>query len=157
MSANPDIQALKVGVARSDITPPIGIKSSGFANRGPLTKLHDPLYATAVVFQLSNQHVVLISCDLLGLDAETVDEIRHDIHMTTDLPVGAITISCTHTHYGPDPYRDQENPIIKHYRANLIHNICGVVKSALLDMQPVVLHIGYGTSDIGINRREKLP
>ena len=43
-------QQLHCGIARADITPPVGIKSAGFAGRGSLTHLHDPLFATGVVF-----------------------------------------------------------------------------------------------------------
>ena len=150
-------QTLKCGIARADITPPVGIKSAGFAGRGPLSRLNDPLFATAVVFELDTQSVVLISCDLLGLDASTVGEIRQEIHCRTQIPRNAITIACTHTHYGPDPYRDSENPMINAYRANLIQILGGVVEAAYRNLQPCILRIGWGESDIGINRREKLP
>ena len=150
-------QQLKCGIARADITPPVGIKSAGFAVRGPLTKLHDPLFATAVVFDLGSQRIAMINCDLLGLDADTVKEIRAEIYHRTQLPIQAITVSCTHTHYGPDPYRAVEDPLVMAYRANLIHILAGVVKEAVGQLQPVTMRLGWGNSDIGINRREKLP
>jgi hypothetical protein len=150
-------QNLKCGIARADITPPVGIKSAGFAGRGPLSRLHDPLFATAVVFDLGSQCIALISCDLLGLDADTVGEMRQEIYNRTQIPLHSITVACTHTHYGPDPYRDSENPMIKAYRANLIQVLGGVVEAAYGDLQPVKLRISWGESDIGINRREKLP
>lgn len=157
MTQDTDINQLRVGVARADITPPIGIKSAGFAGRGPLSRLHDPLYATAILFEVNKERAVLISCDLLGLDAETVAKIRNEIHSRTQLPFDEMTVSCSHTHYGPDPYRDQDNPLIKAYRTNLIHTLAGVVEVAMKDMQPASLFVAWGESDIGVNRREKLP
>lgn len=148
---------LKVGIARADITPPVGTKSAGFAGRGPLSKLHDPLYATAAVFDLGSHNVALLSCDLLGLDAETIGEIRQKIARKTGIALNAITVACTHTHYGPDSYRDMEDPMIKAYRENLIHTLAGVVEAAHNSVQPVIMRVGWGESDIGINRREKLP
>jgi neutral ceramidase len=151
------IHQLHCGIARADITPPVGIKSAGFAGRGPLSRLHDSLYATAIVFILDTQRIAVVSCDLLGLDADTVSAIRQEITQRTQLPENAITVACTHTHYGPDPYRDAANPMIKTYRANLIQVIGGAVEAANRDTQPVTMRIQWGESDIGINRREKLP
>lgn len=148
---------LLVGIARADITPPIGIKSAGFAVRGPLTCLHDPLLATALVFSDGTQKVAVVSCDLLHLDAETIGEIRQQVRQKTNIPDHAITIACTHTHYGPDPYRDLDDPKVAAYRANLIHTLTGIIEVAATNLQAVKLRVQWGASDIGINRREKRP
>ena len=93
----------------------------------------------------------------LGLDDETVGAIRHEILNRTNKAIQTVTVACTHTHYGPDPYRDMEDPMVNAYRANLIHTLAGVVEAAHKAKQPAVLAVGWGESDIGINRREKLP
>jgi hypothetical protein len=149
--------SLQVGVARADITPPVGIRSAGFASRGPLTRWHDPLYATALVAAGDEHKVAIVACDLLGLNAETVGDVRRGIEARTDIPAHAIAIACTHTHYGPDPYRVASDPLVAAYRANLIHALTGVVAEADDALQPAILGVGWGTSYIGINRREKLP
>jgi len=151
------LETLLVGVARADITPPVGIKSSGFAARGPLTRYHDPLLATALVLAAGAQRAALIGCDLLDLDAETVREIRQHICQRTGIPENAITVTCTHTHYGPDAHRDLSDPLVHVYHANLIHVLTGIVEAAAAKLQPARLGVGWGQSDIGINRREKLP
>ncbi len=148
---------LAVGVARADITPPVGIQSAGFAARGPLTRYHDPLLATALVFDNGVQRAALIGCDLLDLDAETVQAIRQRIAERTSIPANAITIACTHTHYGPDAHRDLADPMVSAYHANLIHALTGIVEVAVADLRPARIGVGWGQSDIGINRREKLP
>lgn len=148
---------LLVGVARADITPPVGIKSAGFAGRGPLSRLHDPLLATALVFASGDDRVALVSCDLLGLDAATVGEVRALVEARTGIPGEAVTLACTHTHYGPDPYRAADDPLVQAYRANLIHTLAGVVAVAAADVAPARIGVGWGASDIGINRREKRP
>ena len=148
---------LSVGIARADITPPVGIKSAGFAARGPLVRLHDPLLATALVFADGDQRAAIVSCDLLDLDADTVHEIRSRVHRSTGIPENAITLACTHTHYGPDAHRDLADPVVKAYHANLIHTLTGIIEAAASDLRPAQLSVGWGTSDIGINRREKLP
>ena len=41
--------------------------------------------------------------------------------------------------------------------SNLIHLIAGAVEEAVSDLSPALLGVGWGESDVGINRREKLP
>ncbi len=157
MSQTENVPTLLAGVARADITPPVGIKSAGYAARGPLTRFHDSLLATALVLSDGAQQVALLSCDLLGLDAETVKEIRQQVQARTGLPEGALTVACTHTHYGPDPCRELTDPQVRAYRANLIHTLVGIVAVAAAEVQPARLRVGWGMSSIGVNRREKLP
>lgn len=157
MSEEIHSETISVGVARADITPPVGIKSAGFAVRGPLTRLHDPLLATALAFDDGQRRAALIACDLLHIDAQTVAEVRAQIERTTAIPGDAVTVACTHTHYGPDPYRNLDDPLVAAYRSNLIYTLSGVVSEAALRLQPARFGISWGESHIGINRREKLP
>lgn len=157
MTEHTSPDTLMIGIARADITPPVGTRSAGFAGRGPLSRLHDPLYATALVAAEGEIKAALIGCDLLGLDAATVAEVRRAVAERTAIPAAAVTVACTHTHYGPDPYRDQEDPLVSAYRANLIHVLAGAVEEAESLLAPAVAGVGWGTSDIGVNRREKLP
>jgi hypothetical protein len=57
---------LYVGVAKMDITPPVGIKMSGYAARERAHCIHDPLYAKVLVFEVEGQRIAIISCDLGG-------------------------------------------------------------------------------------------
>ena len=145
------------GLARADITPPVGTPSIGYAGRGPLTRQHDPLLAAALVLVEGEKRVVLLTCDLLGLDDQTVAQVRETIQARTGIDRDAVMVTCTHTHYGPDAFRNRANPIVAAYRANLIHVLAGTTQEALDNIQPVLLGIGWGRSDIGINRREKRP
>ncbi|MBN1642714.1 MAG: hypothetical protein JXA09_15875 [Anaerolineae bacterium] len=147
--------SLQIGIARADITPPVGIRSAGFASRGPLTRHHDPLSATALVAAGGGRVVAIVSCDLLWLDAGTVGEVREAIEAHTQIPAHAIMIACTHTHYGPDPYQVTSDPVVVAYRANLIHTLAGAVAEANANLQPALLGVSWGASDIGVNRREK--
>ncbi len=146
---------LKVGVARATITPPVGMPSAGFAARGPLRAFHDPLFATGMVVAEGATRAALITCDLIDLDAETVAEVRREIHQRTSITENHVSVTWSHTHYGPDPYRDKANPHVMAYRANLINLLAGLVEEAATDLTPAHVGIGWGTSYIGINRREK--
>ncbi|MBL7198773.1 MAG: hypothetical protein ISS56_01350 [Anaerolineae bacterium] len=148
---------IAAGVARADVTPPVGIRSIGFAARGPLTALHDPLHATALAISDGSRKAAMVACDLLGLDADTVAEIRAEVHRRTGIAPEHLTVACTHTHYGPDPYRDRSAPDVVAYRANLIYTVAGAVEEAVSRLRSAYLGVGWGKSDIGVNRREKLP
>jgi neutral ceramidase len=150
-------RTISAGVARADITPPVGIKSVGFSARGPLTRLHDPLYATALVAADGERRAALLACDLLGLDDETVADVRAEVHHRTGIAPGDVTVTCTHTHYGPDAFRFRGDPMVDAYRANLVHVLGGVVEEAAAGMGSALLGVGWGQSYIGVNRREKLP
>jgi len=148
---------LSVGIARTDITPPVGTPSAGFAGRGALAAHHDPLLATALVFSDASLRAAWIACDLLYLDIQTVSAIRAEVERRTGIAPGNVTVSCTHTHYGPTTSHTSEDALVNTYRANLVQLLAGAVQEAASEMQPAYLGVGWGTSDIGVNRREKLP
>ena len=153
---------LKMGVARADITPRAGIRMSGFGKRiQPSLGVNDPLYATALVAAAEDSVIAVLDCDLLFVTADFTAEMRERIEALTGIPGRNVMISCTHTHYGPQipgavAGAAQSPPAYEQaYRANLLHQLAGLVYEAKAGMQPVRLRIGRGQSDIGINRRTK--
>ncbi len=148
---------LQIGVARVDITPPVGIPMVGFAGRGGATDVHDPLTATALVVSSGDQQAVLVCTDLLYLQAETVADYRRVIAAATGLASEHITLTCAHNHFGPDVDRDASVDAVNAYRENLKHLLAGVVYQALQSRRPARMGVAWGSSDIGINRREKKP
>lgn len=150
-------QALQVGLARADITPPVGIRSAGFASRGPLTAHHDPLLATALVVAEGDMWAALVACDLIGMEADTVAEVRSKVQGRTGIAPHAVTVACTHTHYGPRFSDKDAGPVEDVYRQNLVHLLAGVIAEAEGALRPARMGIGWGESNIGINRREKQP
>lgn len=150
-------RVFQAGVASADITPAVGIQLVGFAGRGPSIGIHDHLHARALAFRDGSSRAVLIACDLLGLDAAAVADVRRAVTERVDIPSDRITVSCTHTHYGPDAYRDTSSPEVAAYRSNLVYQLSGAVFEAFQNMRPARIGVGWGSSSIGINRREKLP
>ena len=148
---------LRVGMARADITPPVGIPMIGFAGRGTATDIHDPLYATAMAVCSDSQQAVLIGLDLVHFEAETVSEFRRAIEDGTGIPPDRITLACSHSHYGPDVAGAGDSDPVEAYRNHLKYQLAGIVQEALQDLRPATLGVGWGCSDIGVNRRERLP
>ncbi len=92
----------RIGWARRDITPPIGIPLSGygfFQDRRAVA-VGDPLYARAVALG-NDEPALILALDLLGLDSVMVGRLRREIGARTGLGKDCIMLTCTHTHSGP--------------------------------------------------------
>ncbi|MFZ5832736.1 MAG: neutral/alkaline non-lysosomal ceramidase N-terminal domain-containing protein, partial [Planctomycetota bacterium] len=94
---------LKAGMAKVVITPPVGTRLSGYANRTqPSIEVLDDLYAKALVLDNGTQRVALVVCDIIGFRGDMVNEMRGLIHEQTGIEPDHVMITCTHTHTGPN-------------------------------------------------------
>jgi hypothetical protein len=153
--------SLYAGVARGNITPPIGIPLVGFAGRGPSTAVHDELSATVMVLQSGDERAALICCDVLSFPEQFVAELREEVERRLGVPGANVALHASHTHYGPSTRAYEESrpapPDVVAYTANLKYVLAGLVQAAAAEVQPVTLGFGRGASDIGVNRRERRP
>lgn len=86
---------MRVGAASVDVTPPAGLRLSGFAARtAPATGAHDRLSVRAVVVE----GTALVVCDVLGLSAETTARVRERCALASD----AVVVAAQHTHGAPE-------------------------------------------------------
>jgi len=151
---------LKIGLSTVDITPPIGINMIGFADREPSSiGVHDGLKAVSLVFSDGETTAALVSCDLLHIDASLVKMIRAEANRRTSIPENRIAIACTHTHYGPTvggfgaAFGAADD--VAAYRTSLKFHLAGAIQESFQNMKEAKVGIGWGTSNIGINRRER--
>lgn len=149
-------QAVDVGVARRDVSPPIGVDLCGFiAREGPNTGIHDPLYATALVASDAARSVALTVCDLIGLGARTVARLRAAVEARTGIPAAAQMYACTHTHGGPDTgVITTTGAADPGYLARLETTIVEAVVEARARMAPARIGWQRGTCDAAFNRRQ---
>ena len=70
---------MKVGYAKVEITPPLGIPVAGYYQKRYADGILDPLYAIAVAFDDGQKRAVLLSMDLLGITQVQMDEIRNAV------------------------------------------------------------------------------
>lgn len=154
---------LKIGLSTVDITPPIGISMIGFSDREPSSiGVHDGLKAISLVFSDGEMTAALVSCDLLHIDASLVKMIREEANRRTSIPQNQIAIACTHTHYGPNVggFRaafGAADDVAAAYRTSLKFLLAGAIQESSQNMKEAKVGIGWGTSNIGINRRERSP
>ena len=149
--------SLRAGVARIDITPPVGVDLTGFiARQNPSVGVRDPLYARALVLDDDDQQVALVSCDLLGLDRDLVVEIRDRIALATGIAAPQVMIACTHTHGGPATITLVDcGKIDPDYVESLVPRIVDAVVQAQARLQTVTLAVGSAASSTGVHNRRK--
>ena len=146
---------LACGLARRDISPPVGVDLSGFlARTGPCAGVHDPLTATALVASDGATRVALVSCDLIGLGAGCVRRVRAAVEAQTGITAPNQMYACTHTHGGP------ETGVITHtgaadpaYLLGLEQKLVDVVAEANAALAPARIRWQRGTCPVAINRR----
>lgn len=149
------------GVARIDITPPIGINMVGYYIReGASNGIERPLTATALVLSTGAEPIVILSCDIIFIQNPHAAEIRAAIAAALHTRPECVIISCSHTHCGPTlpgflTQDDEQRAIQAAYLANLKNLLLGVATTARRRLQPVHIASASGSSRIGINRREK--
>ncbi|MFY9555539.1 MAG: neutral/alkaline non-lysosomal ceramidase N-terminal domain-containing protein [Blastocatellia bacterium] len=93
---------LMAGVAKSDITPPVGTPLAGYGARRaqPSTGVHDPTEARALIIDNGVEKIAFVSVDHLGFDHGMVERIRTTASESTHILSDHIFIMSSHTHSG---------------------------------------------------------
>jgi neutral ceramidase len=93
---------LVAGVAKSDITPPVGTPLAGYGARRaqPSTGVHDPTEARALIIDNGSEKIALVSVDHLGFDHGMVERIRKIASEATHIAPEHIYVMSSHTHSG---------------------------------------------------------
>jgi len=155
---------LRAGVARTDITPPVGIAHAGWG-----AQTHEraagvdlPLWATALALSNGEQTTVTLDIDLVYIWERDAAEIRDRISDLTGVPESNVRLMYTHTHSGPTMRRregwiEEGSEMQGPYMDFLVHELAGAAWEAVNDLQPVRIAAGTGRSEIAVNRRFKRP
>lgn len=153
---------LKIGAAAVKITPPVGIPMAGYYFERGAEKIHDDLYAKALVLEKDDSKVAIVTCDLIGIPIEIVSEARALAAKSTGIDADHVMISATHAHTGPViPKKDgRDNPtgksaeILSAYISKLPGLIAESIKQANDALQPAKISFGLGHEEsISFNRR----
>ncbi len=141
---------MRVGAARVDITPPLGMAMDGYEARASgATGVHDPLHVRALVVEgADGTTVALVVADLLQVLPRLQGEVAAEIEARTGITRERLQLVGTHTHSGPDLGRpsDAEQAIGD--------RMVEAVESAWRARQDAVAAVGVGRVEgIGANRR----
>ena len=149
-----------VGVAEIDVTPAVGSKLAGFADRvADSTGVYLPLRSivTAITDRETERTVIMVSIEWLGF-SDWTDRVRKMIHASTDVPTSDILLCGTHTHCGP--------PIRKHIKADCraggvdeaylqasFAKVADTAKAAMEAREPVAMRSNTGWCGFAHSRR----
>jgi neutral/alkaline ceramidase-like enzyme len=99
---------LTAGVAKSDITPPVGTPLAGYGARRaqPSTGVHDPTEARALIIDNGSEKIAFVSVDHLGFDHGMVERIRSIAYEATQIRPDHIYVMSSHTHSGGGSYME---------------------------------------------------
>ena len=142
---------LTAGVARVEVTPPVGSPMGGYGERqGPSTGVHDPLYATVLVLKSPGMTVAIISCDLRSFPSERIITLARERKLADH-----ILIAVTHNHSGPLTWEDKSWPRTERsWFADTEDKILQALETATKQMFPARIAAGFGEIYLGHNRRQ---
>ena len=143
---------LRAGVAKVDITPPVGMRMWGYGNRkGPSTGVLDPLYARVLVLEAGDKKLALVALDL-GRPFGPVSLTRLREAAQKSSGISYLLVVASHTHSGPvvqDEYPPGATPA---WESSALDNISRAIGDANADLVEARLGVGTGATYIGHNR-----
>lgn len=149
----------KVGMARADITPPVGIRAHnwGAGHTERSTGIHVPLTATALAMVGADETAFLVSLDLGWFTAPAHDAaIRGQVLAALDLPEDRLLLHLIHTHAGPTTSPDEEGlpggDLIPAYIDQLISTVADICRQAENAAVECDISWGYGHCDLAVVR-----
>jgi len=148
---------VRAGVAKGDITPPVGTYLTGFAGRpGPSTGVHDSLEAQALVLESEGTRAAVVSADILSFDDGIIERIADALRAEAGIAPDNVLFSASHTHSGPAvrAIHGMGAPDAK-YLDSAADAIARAICRAAEQMAPVRVGAGRAEVSIGVNRRRR--
>lgn len=149
---------LRVGAARTVVTPPLGVSLAGSYTDRRADNVRDDLFARAVVIDDGATPVAIVSVDLLGVSAVTTAGARRLIEQGCGIPGANVLIAATHNHSGPLTRELSAGGLAgepdQPYLADLQRKIASAIQLAFHRRIPARLRLTLGEeSGIAFNRR----
>lgn len=145
---------LKIGAGSKLINNDIGGWVQGAGVPKKATRIRDDLEANALYLSNGETQIMLVSCDLAGLESSFVIRAREAMAKVSGIPPRNILISCTHTHGGPSVLRTNYlMPIDHKYLDRLEGWLVELAAETVKSARPGKIGWGKGKAQIGHNRR----
>jgi len=137
---------IRVGVGKTDITPPLGAPLRGYYYERLATDVHDNLFARAMVIDDGNNTLVMVIVDLIDAIPDSFKKASVKIEQKFNIPASNIMMSSIHSHTSPAFSED--------YKKMLSVKIYDAVAIAMQDLQPAVIKSGAGIEEnVSYHRR----
>ena len=150
-----------VGVAREDITPPVGIycRNWGAAAHDAATGIHRPLTLTALILQDRKEEppLLLIDADLSWFaNPQFGEQFLARLVASVNLPRERVIFAMTHSHAAPqltEPEPDWEGgDKVTGFVENVLSGAIKAAQTARQNAQPAILEWHWGRCELAANR-----
>ncbi len=153
---------LSVGAARVDITPPAdaALPMSGYSSRTQgFQKIHDHIYARAIVLSDGTNEAAILSWELIGMPDGVWQQLSQRISKQLGIATDHMILAGEHVHSAPTVAGayTKGTPETIAYTAKLEDAAFEAVKQAKANLQPARFGFGTGKAYVNINRREQFP
>jgi hypothetical protein len=152
---------IEAGVARVDITPPLGLPMRCWAGRTARAQsAHEPLLAQALVIRDdAGRTAAIVAVDLPHIGRGLTDQVRKRAFELLGIPGESVLINASHSHGGPPLdlgggiVWNRQDPELDAYARLLPDLLVGAVYGASHAMRPARLGSGSGqVTGVSVNR-----
>lgn len=144
--ASQPASALKIGVARTDITPPIKIDS-----KGKIFPIGTPLYATAIVLECRGKRIAIVCADVMLCTKEIASVTRKRTKQLTGIDADHVMLNASHTHAGGPLWGEGA----KEYRMFVAQRCADAIFMADKNKKPALAGYARSKVNLAINRWKK--
>ncbi|MBR6765432.1 MAG: neutral/alkaline non-lysosomal ceramidase N-terminal domain-containing protein [Clostridia bacterium] len=134
----------KVGFARVNINPMMGVDILGYFKVRKADGILDDLEANAIAYECDGKRAVMIAVDLCGVKQDLIKLMHDAIIEKTGIDKDLIYISATHTHTGPNVYISEAGPLEEEYIQFLIKRVSDAALFAVNDLKSAKMGYGVG-------------
>lgn len=148
---------LHAGAAEVRLTPPLGTHLDGSLMDRTAARIHDDLWAKALILEREDVRLGLLVADLVAVPAEVVAETRRRVSEALGIPPDRLLLAATHTHTGPAVAGVLNTVREEAYVAQLPARLTDAFCLASRRMQPAELAWAFGSCPSEVhNRRWRL-